>query len=294
MAKLVSKDLQWGWRMCRRTCFINKTYRVLILLLSLGIASEVAFAQCLIKLGYRLEDKSPFMAAVADNSGLYSDIYTRAAESINCQLVIVRKPKKRILADLYAGKIDIYPAYNYTEQRANSVFFIATGLVKKNVGISRLSLTQITHLAQLQGHKVIVALGSLDRYENFPGVQVIRAPNLSIGKVIAFLYLKRADFYYANYSEYLYAIKKNPLQGGPLKVHHYCCGGEKVVYLAFSKKSVNFKEIANPDFKFSEPMSVANFPTMLDPSSVAYQFKLALQQMKKQGVTEKLFDKYFR
>jgi len=275
-------------------CFLGRAFRCLVLLLSLGIATQAAFAQCIVKLGYRLEDKSPFMAAVPDNTGLYADIYTRAAEMINCQLVIVRKPKKRILADLNAGKIDIYPAYNYTVQRAKNAFFVATGLVKKNVGISRSTLADVTDLSQLKGRKVIVALGSLNRYKNLTGIRVIRAPGLSISQVIAFLYLQRADFYYANYSEFLYAIKLNPLQGNPLKIHHHCCGGEKVVYLAFSRKSTKFKEIANPNFKPSEPVSAANFPTSLDPNSIAYQFNKALQLMKNQGVTEKLYDKYFR
>jgi|GEM_PF-2109038 len=257
--------------------------------------SQAALATCTIKLGYRVEDKSPFMAGGSDNSGLYKEIYTRAAKAINCKLVIVRKPKNRILAELNAGKVDIYPAYNYTEKRGKNVFYLETGLVKKNVGISLRTLPEITHLAELKGHTAMLALGSLNRYQDFQGVEVRWVHDLNIDKVISFLKRERADFYFANLSEYLYAIKQlSAEQAQGLKVHHNCCGKERIVYFALSKKSSLIKELPNPRFIATQAISPTNFPTVLDLNSTAYRFNQALQQMKKQGIIEDLYNHYFR
>jgi len=279
----------------------NKIYwheKRLILLaavFALLIMSQTALATCTIKLGYRVEDKSPFMAGGSDNSGLYKEIYTRAAKAINCKLVIIRKPKNRILAELNAGKVDIYPAYNFTEKRARNVFYLETGLVKKNVGISLHSLPDITHFTQLTGHTAMLALGSLNRYQYFQGVDVRWVPDLNIDKVISFLKRERADFYFANLSEYLYAIKQlSAEQTQGLKVHHNCCGKERIVYFALSKKSPLIKELPNPRYIAAKATSPTNFPTILDLNSTAYRFNQALQQMKKQGIIEDLYNHYFR
>jgi len=262
---------------------------------TLMIMSQAALATCTIKLGYRIEDKSPFMAGGSDNSGLYKEIYTRAAKAINCKLVIIRKPKNRILAELNAGKVDIYPAYNYTEKRGKKVFYLETGLVKKNVGISLHSLPEITHFTQLKGHTAMLALGSLNRYQDFQGIEVRWVPDLNIDKVISFLKRERADFYFANLSEYLYAIKQlSPERSQGIKVHHNCCGKERIVYFALSKKSPLIKELPNPRFIATKAITPTNFPTVLDLNSVAYRFNQALQQMKKQGMIEDLYNHYFR
>ena len=281
--------------MSHRAYWTRKTVSLIAAFFILGVMSQAALATCTIKLGYRVEDKSPFMAGSPDNSGLYKEIYTRAAKAINCKLVIVRKPKNRILADLNAGKVDIYPAYNYTEKRGKNVFYLETGLVKKNVGISLNNLPDITQLTQLKGHTAMLALGSLNRYKGLQGVEVRWVPNLSIDKVISFLKRERADFYFANQSEYLYAIKQlNPKQAQGLKIHNNCCGKERIVYFALSNKSPLIKELPNPRFIATKAISPTNFPTILDPNSTAYRFNQALQQMKKQGVIEDLYNHYFR
>jgi ABC-type amino acid transport substrate-binding protein len=281
--------------MANKIVWFKEMATFFVTVFALMIISQAALATCTIKLGYRLEDKSPFMAGGSDNSGLYKEIYTRAAKAINCKLVIIRKPKNRILAELNAGKVDIYPAYNYTEKRARKVFYLETGLVKRNVGISLHSLPDITHLTQLKGHTAMLALGSLDRYKDFQGIDVRWVADLSIDKVISFLKRERADFYFANLSEYLYAIKQlSAEQAQGLKVHHNCCGKERIVYFALSKKSPLIKELPNPRFIATQAISPTNFPTILDLKSTAYRFNQALQQMKKQGMIEDLYNHYFR
>jgi len=281
--------------MANKIVWFKEMATFFVTVFALMTISQAALATCTIKLGYRLEDKSPFMAGGSDNSGLYKEIYTRAAKAINCKLVIIRKPKNRILAELNAGKVDIYPAYNYTEKRARKVFYLETGLVKRNVGISLHSLPDITHLTQLKGHTAMLALGSLDRYKDFQGIDVRWVADLSIDKVISFLKRERADFYFANLSEYLYAIKQlSAEQAQGLKVHHNCCGKERIVYFALSKKSPLIKELPNPRFIATQAISPTNFPTILDLKSTAYRFNQALQQMKKQGMIEDLYNHYFR
>lgn len=285
--------------MNKRVSYSKRRLHTCILLIAFSVFSQNLLGQCIMSMGYRLEDKSPFMAASPDNRGFYFDLYSQAAKAIDCQLQVVRRTKKRILADLSTGKVDFYPAYNYSEKRLNAVYFISTGIMKKNVGISRETLADISQLSQLKDRVVILPLGSINHYQDIESIQIYEIPNMGFEKAISLLKRERGDFYYANYSEFLYYLKQRPLNtvtgnDWAPKVHHDCCGGEKRVYLAFSRRSPHFKDKANPDFKSEQPISIANLPRILDPSSKAYQFESALIRLEAEGKTQKIYDQYFR
>ncbi len=275
---------------------INTLSIALLFLTSFSVS--LSHAQCNLTLGYRTEDKPPYMAGTnqqtkAENSGIYQELYSKASNRVKCTLRIVRKPKKRILMELKSGSVDIYPAFNFTKLRAKDFYFIDSGLSKQNVGISRYDLEEITNLEQLRGKTAMLAFGSLNRYQSIQGVDIYEIPNLTIAQVIRGLKLKRADFYFSNYSEFLYYQQNNyPLTGG-YKIHHHCCGSPKVVYMAFSKKSPYYQEKVNPNFNSNQAISPLNQPTEPLKTSIAYKLFLSLQQMKNEGISKKIHNQYF-
>jgi len=74
-------------------------------------------------MGYRSNERLPLINKEPFNEGLYQHLYSLAAEKINCQLKVVRGPKKRILKKLKLGKIDFYPGFNFNNL-SNQISFI--------------------------------------------------------------------------------------------------------------------------------------------------------------------------
>jgi len=258
----------------------------------MGVFNQ-AGAQCLLKMGYRDDDRAPYMSAPPDNSGLHFDIYSQAVKSINCRLEVIRKPKKRILQELENGEIDFYPEYNFTEERAQHVYYIPTGLTKKLVGISRRDFPEIEDLSQLRGYTAIVSLGSVNRYQNLEGVNVLPVPDVTLEKAVLLIQHGRADFYRVRRAQILYFLRQNPEYMDSIKIHENCCREEEITYFAFSKKSPYYQEKVNPNYNSAQSMSPTNFPTVLEPTSTAYKLQKALEEMAKNEVTQKIFEKHF-
>lgn len=245
-------------------------------------------------MGYREDERKPLIEKKGDNSGLYMELYSLAAKKIGYELEIIRKPKKRILLEMKQGKIDFYPGFTFTVPRSKDVYFIENGLPGGDVGISLKDFPEVKSFNDLSGKKVLVATGGPNetRLSSIDHIRLHRVPRLSINKAISLIVLKRDDFYIYNKSSINYYIKMNEIDY--LKVHENCCGGFKPMYLGFSKNSPKFKEIKNPNYDDSKNLSIGNLPTKLDTESVAYKFYNALMEMKNDGTTERLYNKYYK
>ncbi len=65
------------------------------------------------------------------------------------------------------------------------------------------------------------------------------------------------------------------------------------MYMGFSRAASNFKEMPNPNYDESKVLSPDNFPTIIDQGSVAYKLSKALADMKSEGRTAKIYEKWF-
>ncbi len=263
---------------------------VFFIILTIFLSAH-AWAKCTLTMGYRSNERLPLIAKAPSNEGLYKELYTLAAQKIGCVLKIRRAPKKRILRSLKSGAIDFYPGFNYTDERAQFVFYIKNGLPGGDIGISRTEMPQVFHLQQLQGYTLLQALGAAELAQDIPGVYVHKVSEMSVDHAIKLIRLKRGDFYIYNKSTIDYYIKTKNIKD--IKIHEHCCGGVQPLYLAFSRNSVYFWSKKNPHFNPNKATSPDNLPDRLDESSLAYRFQQALGVLKASGETDRLYRKYY-
>lgn len=270
-----------------------KSYKIFVLSIFIAFLFDTLSAQTL-TMGYRTSERLPLIGNSMDNSGLYHDLYSTAAKKINLELKIIRLPKKRILKGIEDGTIDFYPGLTFTYKRSKFVYYLENGLKGGDLGISLLDFPLIEELSQLEGKRVLTALGGPDKYllSNVKGIKLNAVPQLSIKKAIDLLRLKRDEFYVYNASSIKYYLKINNIKD--IKVHPICCGKEKPMYLGFSRKSKHIKELKNPNFNKMEPISIMNLPTLISKDSIAYKFAKILDEMRKSGEIDEIFNKYYK
>jgi ABC-type amino acid transport substrate-binding protein len=245
-----------------------------------------------LKMGYRTNERLPLIGESPDNSGLYYDLYKRAAEKINCELEVVRSSKKRVIEELQEGVIDFYPGFNFDLQRAEFTYYLENGLPGGDVGISRLDLPEVTDLNQLKGKTLLVALGVSDITHGVEGINIHEVAELEMDRAIQMIQNNRGDFYIYNKDTVDYYMMKENISD--LKVHPNCCGGIVPLYLGFSRKSSKIKEIPNPNYDATKEVSIENFPVTISPDCLAYKFAQALKEMKENGELQTIYDKYYK
>ncbi|PKF80610.1 amino acid ABC transporter [Vibrio sp. vnigr-6D03] len=246
---------------------------------------------CVLKMGYRTNERLPNIARAPDNSGLYLDLYQKAARKVGCELQITRLPKNKVVNLLKRGEVDFYPGFNLTKKRSSFAYFIENGLPGGDVGISRDDMAEVTQLEQLKGKVLLRAKGSPDITRDIRGIDIKQPPEMTSMQAMTFLLNKKGDFYIYNKSTLEYLLKQHPLEG--LKLHPDCCGGVLPLYLGFSLKSKWFKGMTNPKYKEDQPISADNYPILMSVESKSYEFSQVLKSMKLNGETRALYEYYY-
>jgi len=265
-----------------------------LLVLISFILPNIIFSQTLI-MGYRETGRLPLIGDIGDDSGLYFDLFSSAAKKMNVNFKIYRYPKKRVLKYMEEGKIDFYPGFTFTPNRTKVVYFIENGLHDGgDIGLSLHSLEEIKNLRQLSGKKVLLAFGGpmADLISHIDGVILNKVPALSIDKAIKLIRLKRHDIYMYNRKSIEYYLKVHNITD--IKLHLNCCGGNRPMYLGFSRASMHFKESINPNFDKTKAISISNTPSIISKDSLAYKLGSTLNQMQKSGEVQKIVDKYYK
>lgn len=266
---------------------MKKLLLILILIISnLFGASD----QCVINMGYKTKNKEPYI--LKNNSGLYKELYKKAANDIGCKLKIKREPKKRVLADIKRGTIDFYPGFNFSVKRAKVVHYIANGLPKGFTAITRVEVNNLTNKSDIkkQNLKNITELGGADLLKDLH-LKTVKVSELNLKKAVAMIQRKRADIYVYNKSQIDFYIKKYKPKG--IKSHPNLYKNMESLYMGFSKKSKYIKEIENKQYDKNKAISLKNYPYILSKDCIAYQFKQSLKNLKDSGYTDKLYKKYF-
>ena len=130
------------------------------------------------------------------------------------------------------------------------------------------------------------AMGAKTQFVNFANVD----------KVQQLIAKGRNNFYVADKELVDYYLKNKGYASFSevgLKVHKNCCGGEKPMYMGFSRFSPHYKEKPNPGYDKTKALSPDNFPTVVDPDCVAYKLGKAFKEMSASGETAKIITSIF-
>jgi len=256
-------------------------YLIMLLLLLSWHASACTFT-----MGYRLSERLPLINAAPNNDGLYKELYSTALEKINCKLKIIREPKRRILKKIGSGKIDFYPGFTFSKERAKYAYFFENGLEMSFLAISSLSQPTISRIEQLRSKIILIAQGGPTLGVEKVGGVIRRVENLTIESAIGYLNRGKADFYLYPKASIDYYLKNNPQ---PQIKSHPCCGDKTPMLLGFSKASVHLSLSRN-----NLDIGHASYDQVLERKSKAFALQQIIQQMKADGSIDKLYQKYYQ
>ncbi len=282
---------------------INQTIRVVVSLVLFVIVSSVyAFiSKPVITLVYKDVGNPPYMNRAPDDSGLYEELYTRVADFAGAKLKIRRMPKKRTYHELEGGMVDIYPSGVFHEFRSKFLFYIPNGLYRSEI------YTCLTHqnnpnIRSLRDFNINGLVWAIERGSSLVklavknDLRIQEVTDLDIKKAIKMISEGRPIVYSAVTSRLKKYLKRNgldSLEPFKIKVHKNCRPPNvSPLFTGFSRRSKHYKEVPNPDYNPKLPLSVDNFPVMLDTSSFAYKFMVALRKLHQTGEVRKLAKKY--
>lgn len=274
--------------------------QVLLMVLLLPVSMRAFTAECEIKMVFKMGGKPPLINKYPDNTGLFQDLYTRAAEKIGCTLSITRRPKQRVHRGLEAGKYDFYPAASFSLKRAIYLGYMENGLETGEYGITASHIADITDIRDLARIPdmfwLMEANSSKRETAETIGVPSLVVDYLNIDEVLKHIRTrKQFNYFYVADKEVIdnfVARHQKPLSSFGLKVHQACCGGNKKMYLAFSRFSKHYVEEPNVNYDSSLALSASNLPTQATKGSIAGQFNAALIMMQKSGEITKIFNKW--
>ncbi|MDP2561920.1 hypothetical protein [Psychrobium sp. 1_MG-2023] len=251
---------------------------------------------------FKTGDKYPLMFEAPENSGVFFDVYTEAARRIGCKLIITRLPKQRIHEALKKGDLDFYPAASFSEKRAEYLHYIEVGITTKEYGLSSTKIPAIKNLSQLKEYPnlfwLMEANSSKSELAAALGIKTQQINYMNIEKFIKFVNQrpKYEYFYIADkeiFDTFLVNHKVTDLISHGLRTHTNCCGKAKPMFLGFSKRSKHYRAIANEAFNDKENVSATNQVSKLTTNSLVHRLAVALQNMKQEGVTEEIYNKWY-
>lgn len=250
---------------------------------------------CTLTLGYRPEARPPLMAEAPDDSGVYLELFTRAAKRIGCDLRVERLPKLRMIEALKRGEVDFYPGMDFDDERNTYLLFMSNGLPGGLVGVSRPDLPEVTHLRQLAGRRLLRNPGQPQYLEDLTeaertAIPIEKVVSASLQRGVEMLLRERGDFYVYSQLSVDHLLRMRPEWRSQLKVHRRCCGGDSRYHAAFAKASPHMRLEPNPHFRSDQPEGADNQRVRAAPGSVAQRFAQALERMTKAGEVQQLLE----
>ncbi len=256
-----------------------------------------------LKMVYKDSGNIPYMQKAPDNSGLYFDLISRAAEKIDYKIEVIRLPKIRTYRLLELGKVDIYASGEFRDYRSEFLFYFTNGLHREEIfyGLTTSEIPELMSISDINKYDLtwVFELGNSWplQAKKFNVKYNMRTDGHQIDKAINLLKAGRPLFFKFTNVEingYLKSQNIESLEEIGIKVHKHCCDSNKApLYTAFSRFSKHYKEQSNPDFTIDKKLGVNNFPVELVPGSIPDKLKSALLEMIESGEVELLIKKYF-
>lgn len=268
-----------------------------ILFISLTFPT-LAFADCVLTMAYKEGEKLPLITGAPQNKGAYIDLFKQAADKINCQLKVLRMPKRKIHALLQQGQVDFYPAASYSYKRFKYLHYIDNGFTTSEYGITASDVPEIKSYPQVKSKHLTWLMeweSSKKEIAKKLGIQIKQKNYLNLNKIRRIAKTNKQLFYVVDkelidYYPIIHKIKSFEAIG--LKIHKQCCGGTVPMYLGFSRLSNNYAEQQNNTYDVNQPISMKNPTVILKPGSVAYQLAEVLNEMKLNGTADTIYNRY--
>lgn len=273
--------------------------KTLFFILILFFSNQV-MSECILKMGYAAESRKPMIGQSPDNSGVFFDLYTLAATKIGCKIIIERNSKKRLLQKLKYGFIDFYSEALFTTERSKYSYFIDNGLVTREFGITPLNIPEITSYLDVQSLELVWLFerGSAKKeiVQNLK-IQDHQVNHVNMDKVLLLFETRGVTFYVANKAmidSFTYNRPSYFLEYNGIKVHTGCCGSNRPMLLAFSRKSKHYFSDSNRLYNNTSRPSFTNQSEVPQVGSVVYKFKEALESLKREGKPQHLYEEQLK
>lgn len=272
---------------------------VFILYLLLTLMPATALANCTLTMGFTESAKMPLINEKGDDSGVFLELFSTAANNIGCDLEVVRLPKKRLHKMFAQGQLDFYPGASFSLSRESYLFYMPNGLSTAEYGVTHLDIKEIDSYKQLSDRKLIwlqeigsskVSMARQLDVEKF----IMNKLNIDMLKNI--MNKRRNVFAVIDKESHDYYRKENTLvslESIGLKVHKNCCLAQQPMYLGFSKYSPHFKSLPNPDFNKYRVLSPTNLKLVIDQTTIAYKLSQALRELESSGTTQEIYNAHF-
>lgn len=271
----------------------------IICLLSLFL-TNASFATCLFKMGYSESGFPPLIAESPDNHGAFLDIFSLATKKIGCTLEVVRLPNKELHRQLKSGHIDFHPGLTFDKEYDPYLNFIPNSFSSGEYGITNPAFPDILSYTDLKNSNLTWYMETnspKSALASSLGVRTLKIDDISIELLSGLAKENDAFFYVArkgSIQNYLYQHQLKGLDAIGLKIHRHCCGGEKMMYLAFSKYSPHFRPILNSNFNKKMALSPNNTSVHVSKDCMAYKLSHALKLIQKAGLSDRIYSKYFQ
>jgi len=241
------------------------------------------------------------MAPSPSNEGLYKALYEEMAFNLGCTLTIQRYPKKRTHLLLKAGEVDLYPSTGFDLERSEYLYYIPNGLYRYEFyyGLTPTGITDITDISDITNHGLTwIFEGGSTTIQTAETFNVLNQPipELTDKRAITMLTKGRQVFYRMIKGDYLKYLEKHQLQDLKslgVKAHKSCCKPKShTLYTGISRKSANYVEEINPDFKKKKTISAENFPFRLSKNTLAYRVANEVKRLSDTGRVYELYHRY--
>lgn len=267
----------------------------LLVFASLLLCQPVFAAELVVS--YPEREKEPYIAEAPSNKGIFLDLLKVAASRIGLDIRVERMPKKRMLADMQAGLVDLYPG-SFSLDRVPVMNWMENGLHTREVCLARPAVAEFNGPESAPLLKVIAELGSSKETidKQFPLLKpVILGARIDIDQAVRLLREERADIFFIERDPLMWYLKQpdsKPLRDSGLKLLTECGEPEFAQLFGFSRHSRHYREIPNPRYRKDKAQDIDNLPTMIDPASTAGKLALELKRMQENGETDRIVRRY--
>ena len=190
---------------------------------------------------YPERNKWPLIGDAPNSSGFYDAVFSRAAREAGLTIQVDRVPKARAWLQLERGTSDFYPGASFSQDRAQHVVWIDTGLRTREVCLLRPGLRLQATLAKSAPLTLGVEPGSskIDLFRQHRTQHF--GSRLTIDKAVDILARGRADVVVVDIeplSAYLARAKEGSLAELGVTVNEHCIGPWQPLYLAWSRQAL--------------------------------------------------------
>ena len=159
----------------------------------------------------------------------------------------------------------------------------------RSVVVSHIDSKDVFQLSDMEGKTLLTSQGSKPIDTSKFDITRRAVYDLSIAKAVELIANKQADYYLYGSNSIRYYLKNNP--NDKVKVNNFDDIVEPI-YLGFSKHSQFAKSEPNIVYDPKQEKSVFNVTSLIANNTKAYEFQAALAEMKKNGYTKSLVDKF--